>query len=271
MRRFIVTCLLLVLVTFSPACTSLTARNPAFPVTHAEAKHRLRVMRTDPAAVDRPVIYVGPFLDPGLAQWLFLHELRRYLEPDAQIVGLSFPPFLSLDDCRRRTVDLVQQHFPSDDPTQTVEVDVIGFSMGGLVARYAALPPDADAGHPRQLRIHRLFTIATPHNGAQLAPLGGLVSAAARKMRHGSAFMNTLNAALPDAEYQLIPYVRLGDFTVGPAWAAPPGRTPYWASNRPLQFPHIMSFLDARIRADIITRLRGELPLTAATPAPLPE
>ena len=132
--------------------------------------------------------------------------------------------------------------------------------MGGLVARYAALPTDPDAGHPRRLRVRRLFTIATPHNGAQLAPLGGLVSATARQMRHGSDFLERLNAALPDAEYDLIPYVRLGDFTVGPPWAAPPGRTPYWVSNRPLQLPHVMAFLDARFRADIVARLRGDQP-----------
>ena len=152
----------------------------------------------------------------------------------------------------------MQERFPSDDPTRTVEVDVIGYSMGGLVARYAAVPPDPDADHPRQLVIRRLFTISTPHHGAQLAPLGSPVSSAARKMRHESDFLNRLNDALPDADYDLIPYVRLGDFTVGPAWAAPPGMTPYWVSNRPMQFPHIMSFLDARIRADIVARLRGE-------------
>ena len=53
------------------------------------------------------------------------------------------------------------------NPPSTPAVDVIGTSMGGLVARYAALDIE---GKPR-LNVSKLFTIATPHLGADLAEL----------------------------------------------------------------------------------------------------
>ena len=34
-------------------------------------------------------------------------------------------------------------------------------------------------------------------------------------MRTGSPLLDYLDAGLPDTDYELIPYVRLGDFTVG--------------------------------------------------------
>ena len=42
---------------------------------------------------------------------------------------------------------------------------MLGLSMGGLVARHAALPREDG----RRLNVARLFTIATPHRGARLA------------------------------------------------------------------------------------------------------
>jgi len=49
--------------------------------------------------------------------------------------------------------------FPADDRRR---VDIFAHSMGGLVARWAIEQAGADRG------IHRLFTLATPHNGLPL-------------------------------------------------------------------------------------------------------
>ena len=93
-------------------CTTYTAVNPAFDLSHGRAQDLLNRMEQDPIELQRPVVYVGPFIDPGLSEWLFLHELRRYFPDDAPVAGLSFPPFISFDECRRRTVDFVQERFP---------------------------------------------------------------------------------------------------------------------------------------------------------------
>jgi triacylglycerol lipase len=63
--------------------------------------------------------------------------------------------------------------------------DLIGFSMGGMIARY----------YVQRLggieRVRRFLTLAAPHRGtvwSHLAPLPGL-----RQMRPGSAFIKDLN------------------------------------------------------------------------------
>jgi pimeloyl-ACP methyl ester carboxylesterase len=145
------------------------------------------------------------------------------------------------------------------------QVDVIGLSMGGLVARYAAAPI---AGKPR-LNAARIFTISAPHNGAVLAK----VPTWDRKvidMRPGSKFLADLAKYDASKNYELIPYVRLRDHTVGPQYAAPPGATAWWVDTPPLEPAHIGALLDPRITADIVLRLRDEAPLTHNPPAPLP-
>lgn len=64
-------------------------------------------------------------------------------------------------------------------------VDLVGFSMGGLVCRY----------YVQRLggldRVERLVTIATPHHGTELARL--LPNRAGRQMQPGSAFLQDLS------------------------------------------------------------------------------
>ncbi len=64
------------------------------------------------------------------------------------------------------------------------KIDLVGFSMGGLVCRY----------YVQRLgglkRIRRLVTIATPHQGTRLACL--LPNPAGRQMRPGSRFLRDL-------------------------------------------------------------------------------
>jgi len=89
-------------------------------------------------------------------------------------------------------------------------------------------------------------------------------------MREGSAWIQQLEAAYDRADYELIPYVRLGDWLIDSANAAPEGESPYWVPNRFLQSAHIGAVTDDRIFADILRRLRGEPPLTRQPRAPLP-
>lgn len=65
-------------------------------------------------------------------------------------------------------------------------IDIVGFSMGGIVARY----------YLQRLggidRVHRFIAISSPHTGTWTAFLRN--KAAARQMRPGSAFLNDLNS-----------------------------------------------------------------------------
>ena len=145
---------------------------------------------------------VGGFLDPFVAEVVMLHQFGRHLDDHAPRCGVSFVAWDNFNTCRRKLIDKVQRTWPSDDPAWTTEVDVVGFSMGGLVSRHAALPLDDGArgahGPTRRLKIRRLFTIATPHRGANWAPLG-VFNSLAQSMRHGSPLLQRLDAALPSA------------------------------------------------------------------------
>lgn len=67
------------------------------------------------------------------------------------------------------------------------KVDLVGHSMGGLVARYMiqALGYEAHVDH--------LVTFGTPHHGTEIAPLSAWYAASAVEMTPGSAFLQALN------------------------------------------------------------------------------
>jgi pimeloyl-ACP methyl ester carboxylesterase len=235
-------------------------------VTLAEARRALKRMRDEPRALERPLLVLGGYLELGLSQ-AFLKRRFHRLTGDSRIAGVSFLLCSTFDECRRKAIAAVERAFPGPDPLRTTEVDVVGVSMGGLVARYAALRPEnADA---RRLCVARLFTISSPHLGADRARLPA-VNQLQRDMRADSAFLRRLNRPENAPAFPVFPYVRLGDHTVGAANAAPIGMTPWWVPDVPLQPPHSGAIVDARIIADIARRLRGEAPFTTVPPAPVP-
>ncbi|MHC4415499.1 MAG: esterase/lipase family protein [Planctomycetota bacterium] len=240
--------------------------NPSFPVSRAEARAVLRDMRRHPEPFERPVIVAGGIHDPGFVAPRVAGTLRRLTPQRNQVKSVSFFGLGTgtFDGCRDHLIEAVERAAPGDDPRETAEVDVIAFSMGGIVARHAARPRD-DGG--KRLRIRRLFTISTPHRGARLA---GLPTWDRRQLdlRPGSAFLAGLDEDLTRADYQLQTYTRLGDLIVGASNTAPPGRTPWWVSNPPLSLSHLGAAHDPRILADIARRLRGQSPLTVEPPAP---
>jgi pimeloyl-ACP methyl ester carboxylesterase len=182
---------------------------------------------------------------------------------------VSFTFCNTFDACRQRVIATVEKEFPSADPNQTVEVDVIGLSMGGLVGRYCATLPST-AGDKR-LRIHTLYTAASPHRGALRAEQWPRLLKMQGDMTPGSDFYRRLEAAEREVSYELVPYVRLGDTTDGPQYAAPTGRTPWWVPNRPGDFAHVGTMGDPRIMSDVLRRLRGEEPWTTEPPTELPQ
>jgi hypothetical protein len=249
-------------------CASDTPLNPSFPLTRSIASAAIRQMRSDPTPLSRPVIAVGGIHDPGFVAPHLADFVRDAVPDRSQVIAVSFFETGSFDNCARKLVNKVQAAFPSSDPSRTVAVDVVAFSMGGLVARHAASAALATAGE-RRLTIARLFTIATPHRGADLADLPTL-DERVRDMREDSAFLATLNLQAGDPSgYEIIPYVRLDDGVVGEEHAAPPGVIAWWVPSG-FTFSHVLAAYDERILADILRRLRGEEPFTLTPAAPLP-
>jgi pimeloyl-ACP methyl ester carboxylesterase len=259
--------LLLVLLAIHsvPGCAGRKRINPSFDVTNDQASAAIRDMRESPKELQRPLVILGGFSDPFGAS-LVRGRFEKFFEDEPKIIVVSFIGVTDFDQCRRRVIEAVDRAFPTDDPMQTREVDVIGLSMGGLVARIAAEPDDPEA---RRLRIARLFAIASPLRGAKLANFPLVLTPMHRDMRVGSALLDRLNANPPD--YLIYPYTRLNDGTVGESLAAPAGQDPWWLDASPFSGPHFTSALDKRIIADIARRLRDEEPFATEPRSPLPD
>lgn len=248
---------------------STPASNPSFPLTIAQAREELARMRADPRPLVRPLLILNGYLGPHFVIRALERRFRQ-LTGDPRTLAVSFTFASSFNTTRRRTIEAVRRVWPgaiADGTSGKAQpVDVVGLSMGGLVARHAAL---AQPDTPGRLRIARLFTLGSPHRGAALAPLPALTTLQ-RSMRAGSTFLEQLDAASHEPDYALVPYARLRDRIVGPANSAPPGATPIWVPNTPGQFAHLMIWRDPRLIADIARRLRGEPPLAHEPRAPLP-
>lgn len=244
-------------------CGRGVTANPSFVLDVRRARGELASMAADPRPLQRPLVVLGGYLDPGLVSGQLAAGLRR-ATGDRRVLSVAFGNCWTFDACRDRLVEAVQRAFPAEEATATTPVDVVGVSMGGLVARHARLP----AAGRRRLAMARLFTIATPHRGAKMADIPTL-NPLQIAMRPGSAFLATLDAADP-RDYELRPYVRLDDFIVGPPNAAPPGEVAWWVPNRPLEAAHAAAYRDPRIVADIARCLRGDKPYTTLPRTPLP-
>lgn len=264
--RYVLIAVLLIIFLSAAGCSADIPANPSFALTYSDATAVLAQMRKDPKPLQRPLIIAGGYQDPGLIAPGIANRFREFTNDSDNIISVTYFSLLgTFDDCSDRLIEAVQQKFPSDDPSVTTEVDVIGYSMGGLVARHAARPHDG----VRRLRIKRLFTISTPHRGAKLAVMP-TVDERQVDMRSGSSFLMELDQHLRDRDYELFTYSRLDDMIVGVKNTSPPGLNPWWVANPPFSLAHVAAPKDPRILADIARRVRGEAPYATTPAAPLP-
>jgi hypothetical protein len=254
---------LLLLLILLVACKTLKV-NPSFDVTPGEASQVLQQMADNPVPAKRPVVVIGGYLDPGVTPAVIASRLGSYFT-DLTVIPVSVGFQSTFDACRRKVIDAVASANQGTANGQTAEVDVIGTSMGGLVARYAALEI---TGEPR-LRISKLFTVATPHLGADLARLPSFHQLHL-DMRKDATFIAMIRESESEIKYQIVSYTFLGDEVVGEENAAPSGQVPYWLDKPEIAVAHFTVFFDDRIFADIVRRLRDEEPLTQQPPSPLP-
>ncbi|NET42933.1 triacylglycerol lipase [Okeania sp. SIO2B3] len=111
-------------------------------------------------------------------------RMSRYLKNLGwDVYSLNLVPnygILGLDKLAQQVDDYISKTFPPNQP-----LDLIGFSMGGIVSRY----------YVQRLggieRVERFITISSPHNGTLTAYALNL--AAPKQMRPKSDFMEDLN------------------------------------------------------------------------------
>ncbi|NES05706.1 MAG: triacylglycerol lipase [Okeania sp. SIO2F4] len=111
-------------------------------------------------------------------------KMSRYLKKLGwEVYCLNLVPnygILGLDKLAEQVADYVDRTFPPNQP-----IDLIGFSMGGIVSRY----------YVQRLggidKVERFITISSPHNGTLTAYASNL--AAPKQMRLKSDFLSNLN------------------------------------------------------------------------------
>ncbi len=263
-----------VMSVLAPGCCSPPAGAEHVMPAKETAYAELVRLAKNPARPPRPIVILNGFRSPAL----FANSLRSDIAAatsDDDVLLIAYPLSGDIDGAAREAVRLISERWPGAKPDETAPVDVVGISMGGLVARWAALAPgvrrdlgrglsmEHDTGDFPRLHVARLFTFATPHQGANLAGIG--MSRAARDMKPDSPFLKALNAAKRD--YELVCYTYTGDSMVGARHAAPPGMIPIW-NDGPALMTHFATHLDPVFIADLIRRLRGEPALVEPTTPP---
>lgn len=238
--------------------------NPNFDTSDQARQAALARLDGIDAPLPRPLMVLDAWHHPPISA----AGLRRRLVDltgarDEDTLAISFTVLFSIEAAARRAVNRIEERWPSDDPNETIEVDVVGYSMGGIVARYAAdmwdqLPPESRPA--KRLNVRRLYTIASPHRGARLA-CWIAPDRAAWSMRPGSELLDRLDAARAQRrDYELTCYAQLNDITVGARNTAPPGETPLWRPGTWL-LSHQTVRTNRHILLDIALRLRGESPI----------
>jgi triacylglycerol lipase len=138
-------------------------------------------VETPPLTPERPVILVHGFVDTSIK----LRPMANYLRKRGWTV---YTPTLKPGNAAAGLEPLAAQlkAYTNEHCGPAQPVDLVGFSMGGLICRYYV---QRLGGAPR---VRHLVTISSPHHGTWMAYASG--SLGARQMRPNSAFLNDLNS-----------------------------------------------------------------------------
>ncbi|MEU4208498.1 alpha/beta fold hydrolase [Streptomyces sp. NPDC026206] len=150
-------------VTAAPAMTAVSTVTAAPPVTAAPLTPPEPADPADdskPGAHD-PVLLLHGFIDNRSVFVLLRRSLRRH--GWQQVWSLNYSPLT----CDIRTAAVLLGNHVEEVCARTgrEQVDMVGHSLGGLIARYYIQRLGGDA------RVRTLVTLGTPHGGTRVAPL----------------------------------------------------------------------------------------------------
>ncbi|PAK23298.1 lipase [Streptomyces sp. alain-838] len=148
-----------------------------------------------PAPTSPPVILLHGFIDNRSVFLLLRRSLAQHGRH--QIESLNYSPLT----CDIRTAaELLGRHVEEIcERTGSERVDVVGHSLGGLIARYYVQRLGGD------LRVRTLVTLGTPHAGTRVVPLAN-AHPIVRQMRPGSAVLEELTLPSPGCRTQFVSF-----------------------------------------------------------------
>lgn len=255
-------------------------QNPAVTTSPRDVERAIAEMLASKKSLARPVLILNGY--HGWSGLAYSHRDRLATLTSKNrddFLAVSYAFATDIIDASTRVLNAVQERW-ADANGNVPQLDVLGISMGGLVARWCAMSPDARAKLPvvagqrggrsgstprLQLDIARLFTFASPHRGAILADKIA-PDPAGQAMKTDSKFV----AAMNDEEVvrqtrigEMICYTQLRDTWVGARNTSPPGVHPCWVDGPPL-FAHFTAARNPIVFADVARQLRNEPRLMSA-------
>ncbi|NJP50622.1 alpha/beta fold hydrolase [Streptomyces sp. SBST2-5] len=139
-----------------------------------------------PTEAKPPVVLLHGFIDNRSVFVLLRRSLAQHGRQ--QVESLNYSP-LTCDI--RSAAELLGRHIEEVcERTGHSQVDVVGHSLGGLIARYYVQRLGGDS------RVRTVVTLGTPHAGTRVAPLAN-AHPIVRQMRPGSPVLGELRLPAP--------------------------------------------------------------------------
>ncbi|UUU24467.1 lipase family alpha/beta hydrolase [Streptomyces sp. DSM 40750] len=148
-----------------------------------------------PTEEQPPVVLLHGFIDNRSVFVLLRRSLAQH--GGRHIESLNYSPLT----CDIRTAaELLGRHIEDIcERTGQAQVDVVGHSLGGLIARYYAQRLGGDH------RVRTLVTLGTPHGGTRVAPLAN-AHPIVRQMRPGSEVLEELREPAPGCRTHFVAF-----------------------------------------------------------------
>ncbi|MGW0331290.1 esterase/lipase family protein [Streptomyces sp. NPDC003011] len=162
-----------------------------------------------PREAKPPVVLLHGFIDNRSVFVLLRRSLVQHGRQ--QIESLNYSPLT----CDIRTAAaLLGRHIEEIcERTGSRQVDVVGHSLGGLIARYYVQRLGGDT------RVRTLVTLGTPHSGTRVAPLAN-AHPIVRQMRPGSELIEELTRPAPGCRTHFVSFWSDLDHLMDPLEAA---------------------------------------------------